>query len=124
MDFLLSVSLSGKFVLIRVKAPMTTEIGRECSAGAVVLGEKYQINKYLFDLRESPNIEKVQSNYDFAHKDMSAFGFPKDAYFVLLVHPDDHSHDFIATAFENAGYNIRLFTEEELAIKWLQIEGA
>ena len=117
------LSESGNYIVVRVKAPMTVELGRECGAQAVTMGEKLQVNKYLFDLRKSPNIERVHANYEFAREDMSRFGFHKDAYSALLVHPEDHSHDFIATAFETAGYNVRLFTEEELAVRWLEIKG-
>lgn len=75
-------------------------------------------------MRHSPNIESVYANYEFARKSLTEFAFPKDSYSAFLVHAEDHSHDFITSAFENAGYNVRIFTEEKLVIKWLEIKGA
>jgi hypothetical protein len=59
-------------------------------------------------------------NYEFANKEMVDFGFSRRSRSALLVRPDDRSHDFIETAFLNAGYAVKLFTDEVSAISWLE----
>jgi len=45
--------------------------------------------------------------------------FDRNAKVAFLIHPDDHSHDFIEVVFRNAGFNARLFREKENALKFL-----
>ena len=85
-----------------------------------LLGTRHNINRYLFNLRGAPNIENILPNYQFAYQDMDNFGFPKNARSVLLTNPDDKSHDFMETVFRNAGFNVRLFSNESSAIAWLE----
>ncbi len=99
---------------------MTSELGRRCGAAAVALGSVHGISSYLFDLRRAPNIQSVLPNYEFAYKELKGFGFPRGSRSALLTAPRDRSHDFLETVFKNAGYNVRLFTNEASAIEWLE----
>lgn len=124
MDFEVSLAGSGRYVLIKVLVPMTSATGVRCGNDAVRLGLEKKVDSYLFDLRKSINVQSVVDNYEFAHKEIADFGFPKSSRSAFLVRPDDKSHDFINTAFYNAGYVTRLFTDEAAAIAWLEEETA
>jgi hypothetical protein len=65
-------------------------------------------------------VQSVVDNYEFAHQELPNFGFPKSSRSAFLVRPDDRSHDFINTAFFNAGYVTKLFSDEASAISWLE----
>ena len=78
-----------------------------------------RINRYLFDSRGAPNVEKVLPNYEFAYKGLESFGFPRNSRSALLVDPHDKTHDFMETLFLNAGYEVKLFHDEAAAIAWL-----
>ena len=119
MDYNISVSENEKYILVKVNQPMTINLGRRCGLDATKLGERNNINCYLFDLRGAPNIENVLPNYQFAYEDMDNLGFPRNARSALLTDPDDKSHDFMETLFRNAGFNVRLFSNEHSAIAWL-----
>lgn len=119
MDYQISIIENVGYVLIEVFQPMTSELGRRCGAQAAQIGEEKKILNFLFDVRKAPNIQSVVHNYDFAYKEMSDFSFPKASRSAFLVNPGDNSHDFIETAFLNAGYTVKSFTEEEPAISWL-----
>jgi hypothetical protein len=67
-------------------------------------------------------VQSVVDNYEFARKETTAFGFPTKSRSAFLVRPDDKSHDFINTAFYNAGYVTRMFSDEAAAIAWLEQE--
>lgn len=119
MNYKVTADKENGYILISVNVPMTSEIGRKCGTDAVVLGEKDSINKFLFDLRNSPNVQDVIPNYNFAYKDMSNFRFPKNSRSALLTNPNDNSHKFIETLFRNAGYQVKIFTDKPVAISWL-----
>jgi hypothetical protein len=119
MDYEVSIPQDRKYVLVKVNRPMTTELGIECGKAATTLGKNNDIKRFLFDLRDAPNIETVLPNYEFAYKGLESFGFPRDSRSVLLTRPDDRSHDFMETVFVNAGYYVRIFSDENAAIAWL-----
>lgn len=122
MDYDVSLAGSGRYILIRVRVPMTSAVGVQCGADAVRLGSENQVDRFLFDLRDSPNVQSVVDNYEFAHKEITNFGFPMTSRSAFLVRPDDQSHDFINTAFYNAGYVTRMFIDDAEAIAWLEEE--
>jgi hypothetical protein len=119
LDYQVSLSQDTKYIIIRVVKPMTNELGRRCGADAVELGITAGIKYYLFDLRGAHNVETSITNYQFAYREMGEFSFPKNSRSALLTDPDDRSHDFMETVFRNAGYMVKLFTDEASAIAWL-----
>ena len=120
MDYEVSLAHGGRYILIRVFVPMTSATGVDCGNDAIRLGLAAKVDRFLFDLRNSTNVQSVVDNYEFAHKEITEFGFPTSSRSAFLVRPDDKSHDFINTAFYNAGYVTRLFTDEAAAIAWLE----
>ncbi|MBT3059710.1 MAG: hypothetical protein AB2728_09305 [Candidatus Thiodiazotropha sp.] len=118
-DYKISIDSNAHYIFVDVLRPMTSELGRRCAEDAVRLGERNGIKCFLVDLRGSPNIQSTLPNYQFAYHDMKELGFPKDSRSALLIDPDDRSHDFMETVFNNAGYNIRIFTDPERALAWL-----
>jgi hypothetical protein len=101
---------------------MTPDLGRLCAVDAARLANERNIKKFLFDVRKAPNLQSVTEDYTYAYKEMDRFGFSRTMRSALLVSPDDRSHDFIVTAFQNAGYMIEHFTDEGSAISWLEKE--
>jgi hypothetical protein len=122
MDYQVSLANSGRYILIKVLVPMTSAVGVRCGSDAVSLGLAKNVVRFLFDLRNSPNVQSVVDNYEFAHKEIAAFGFPASSRSAFLVRPDDKSHDFIDTAFFNSGFVTKMFTDEASAIAWLEQE--
>ena len=120
MDYEVTLSNDDKYILVRVDRPMNNALGVECGRAATALGKAHGVNRFLFDLRGAPNIETVLPNYEFAYKGLESFGFPKDSRSVLLTDADDRSHDFMETVFVNAGYTVRIFSDESAAIAWLE----
>lgn len=84
-------------------------------------GRELGINRYFVDMTEARNAERVVGNYEFAHEDMRRDqSIEKDVRVAILVSPEDHSHDFVETALRNAGHNVTLFRDRELALRHLQ----
>jgi len=122
MDYQVTLADSGRYILIKVLVPMTSAVGARCGADAIRCGAENKVDRFLFDLRDAPNVQSIVDNYEFAHKEITVFGFPKTSRSAFLVRPDDKSHDFINTAFYNAGYLTRMFIDAAEAISWLEQE--
>ncbi|HTY02941.1 MAG TPA: hypothetical protein VMC81_04345 [Rhodocyclaceae bacterium] len=118
----MSVSESGRHIVIKVLVPMTSELGMRAGPDAARLGAERKLSAYLFDLRDSPNVQSVIDNYEFVHKDIPKSDFPRDSRNAFLVRPDDKSHEFISMVFANAGYMTKTFTDEASAVAWLETD--
>jgi len=120
MDYEITVSKTCSYIIIKFYAPLTTAVACQCGPELVSLAAENNVNRFLFDVRQSANTQSNADNYFFANKDIGDFGFPRASLSAFLVCTDDTSHDFITTAFLNAGYMVKLFTDEETAVKWLE----
>jgi hypothetical protein len=95
---------------------LTTQRNLEAHALAAELG----ITRHLVDLTEARHVDTVTNTYGFAYEDMQFLpGINKNARVVVLVSPDDHSHDFVEAVTRNAGQNVTLFRDREAAIQHL-----
>ena len=119
MKYQISFTRKGPYVLVEVFEPMTVKLAAEIAMKATETASEHNSNLFLYDVRKAPNVDPCAENYFFAHTDMPAMQLDRSARVALLASPDDESHKFIATAIRNAGYNVRLFFEEEQATEWL-----
>ncbi len=119
MDYKISISENRNYIILKYLVPMTTKVAIESGPEMMRLAIENNISKFLFDMRKSQNVQSPSGNYFFANEDIQKFNFPRNTRSAFLVSPDDHSHDFITTAFLNAGYIVAQFSSEEEAIKWL-----
>jgi hypothetical protein len=87
---------------------------------AHAMGKPLGIRNYLVDLTESQNTDTVSNNFTFANEDMRGSGIDRAARAALLVQPSDRSHDFVVLAAQNAGINMSLFTDRDLAERYLK----
>ena len=120
MDYEIYISESRHYIVFRPLQPMTAEIGQRGCPEVTRLGAEKNINRFLFDMRGSANIESVSNNFYFARKDIVEFGFPHASRSAFLVDANDTSHEFITTVFLNTGYIVKLFKDESTAINWLE----
>lgn len=118
----IKVSDNGKYIIVRVNEDMTRTLAESLGLEAMHLGIKKNLNKFLYDLRNSRNKETINANYIFAKQDLKRLEPNPANKIAMLTSPNDKSHDFIETVLRNAGYNVKLFIIEEEAIIWLEEE--
>ena len=118
----IKVSDNGKYIIVRVDEDMTRTLAESLGLEAMHLGIKKNLNKFLYDLRNSRNKETINANYIFAKQDLKRLDPNPNNKIAMLTSPNDKSHDFIETVLRNAGYNVKLFIVEEEAIIWLEEE--
>lgn len=88
---------------------------------AHALGARLGIRRYLVDLTEAVNPDTAIEDYQLAFSDFPAnAAIDRFATVVALVRPGDHSHDFLVTVFQNAGFHIDLYEDRATALRALQ----
>ncbi|TVO51391.1 hypothetical protein [Denitromonas halophila] len=119
MGFTLSLSACGHFVLCRVSEDVTLDLIRQAALDATAFGDAHGTQGFLFDARGTRNVESIFRNYQFAHEELPTLGVNRAASFAVLIDPDDRSQNFLETAVQNAGFDMRLFTDPDKAAHWL-----
>ena len=119
MDYKISVAENRNYIIIKYYVPISTEISLKSGPELMRYATENDIKRFLFDMRESPNIQSVTENYYFANQDIQTFNFPRSSVSAFVIQPLDNSHNFITTAFKNAGYTVAQFANEDEAVKWL-----
>lgn len=120
MSYTIRPAASRSYIVLKIKGDLTSEMALRQDLEAHFLGKKLGISRYLVDATESRNVDSVSNNYDFAFKDiMISPDIDKNARVALLVSPEDNSHDFVETVARNAGLDVTLFRDRDLAIRHL-----
>jgi hypothetical protein len=122
MKYKISAAASGKYVVCEVLEPVTTEFALEFGKATADESHRLGINRQLYDVRTVRNVSSVYHNYDFAYKDMVNLELEHDNRAAILVDPTDRTHDFVEVVSRNAGYNVKVFIDEKVAIEWLERE--
>lgn len=101
---------------------MNVEVAVRFSEEMVRLSRETAIKRFLTDVRDAPNTSDVLEKHSFANRDMKDLKLQKDVRAVILVDPDDRSHDFVETAAQSAGDYVRVIDDVAAAIAWLEEE--
>jgi len=121
MNYTITPSKDGKYIILKIQGEINRQSAMKQNLEAHTLGEKLGMNRYLVDVTESRNTDSVMESYDFAYEDMkNTEGIDLYARVALLVSPGDHSHDFIETVTTNSGLNVKIFTDFDLAMQFLE----
>lgn len=120
MSYEIRMSENGRYIICRVTQSITVELAREFTIALDQLSRSQRIKRFLVDVRGAPNVASVFQNFDFANKDMADLGLQRDVRSAILVGVNDHSHDFVETVTQNAGYGVLVFDDEAAAIAWLE----
>lgn len=120
MNYTITTSENGKYLICRVIGEITLDVAREFTKELNRLSRTLNIKRFLNDVRDATNALSTLQNYDFAYKDMAEMNLQREACSAILVGPADKTHDFVEMVTKNAGYNVRIFHDEEAAIAWFE----
>lgn len=120
MTYTIKPSTDGKYIILKHWGKINSDQTTQRNLEAHALGEKLGITRHLVDVTEAQHVDTVMNTYKFAYEDMRLLpGINKKARVAVLVSPDDHSHDFVATVAQNAGQSVKMFRNREAAIQYL-----
>lgn len=120
MNYTLQASECGRYIHVTYHGAINRAIGVQVNQEAAELGKQLDIHLYLMDFVDARNVDGILEQYHFAHSDMQhADEIERSATVAVLVTENDHSHDFVETVLQNAGFQVKLFTDREQAIHYL-----
>ena len=120
MKYEIKPSSDRQYIILTVKGEINRNTAMQQNIEAHKLGAKLNINRYLVDVTEARNTDTAIDSHQFAYKDMrNSEDVDMTARVALLVSPGDHSHNFIETVAKNAGLNVTIFTDLEVAEAYL-----
>ena len=115
-----SISESGTYVKVQTMGTCSADVVKEFSREAIKKANEHNIIGLLFDARQTKSITSPLDKYMLAYRYLEEYGLNNKTRIAVLTAPGDNSHAFIETVFINAGYQCRLFTDENIAIEWLE----
>ena len=123
MSMEIRLSESGEYVECRITGPISADIALSIGKAIDACGVQYNVDRYLIDVTAARNVASVSENYRLAYQTLEEHGIRKQIRIALITDPADDSHDFPETAFHNAGYDFKIFTDKDSAMAWLGRQG-
>ena len=118
----INLSENGQYIILKLFGDVTRDLAIKQIPEAHALGRKLGIHRYLVDATEARNVDTINGNYRFAHKDMQENpNIDKYARVAILVSKEDYSHDFAETTSRASGLNVTLFRDRAMAVRHLLI---
>lgn len=114
------VSDDRRYIKITTIGEINSEIALKNNIEAHRLGKELGIHRYFVDARQARNTDSILTQYEFANKYMPMNeNIEKNARVSVLISKGDTSHYFIETVTQNAGFNLKLFEDQEKALQFL-----
>ena len=121
MRFEISIVKRKKYLNIRVNEGVTSDLFKEFIEETANNSNQSGINKFLFDLRHAPNQTSPIVYYNFIYDKSKKLGFKPGSKHALLVSLENRNdYSFVETVLLNAGYQGKIFTDENDAIEWIE----
>lgn len=120
MRYDISLSERGKYIRITILGDITVDTAWDFTRDSMEASSTHGVDRFLYDARQAQNLSSVLENYKFAYEGSKEMELSHSARSAILAAPDDKSHQFVVTAFRNAGFNVLGFTDEEAAVAWLE----
>jgi hypothetical protein len=119
MTYSIETSADKKYIIVKVIGNINRQLAIQYNLEAHALGKELEIDRFLLDFTECKNTDTVVRNYKYVYDDMKNPGINQAARTAMLVSSNDHSHDFIEALFRDAGADVTLFQDRELALWYL-----
>jgi len=117
----ISIRKRENYVHSEVRGALTIELLAELMTEITARAEDWRLTKHLIDMCEAQKQMGVSEDYDLAYKKAAGYGLKTGSrYAVLVKQAYKNEFVFVETVFQNAGYDVRIFTEEEAALAWIR----
>jgi hypothetical protein len=102
------------------KVPYTAAIAQALATEFAQLGGVVNVIGCLIDIRGTTSVSSVTDKYKFAYQDTKEIKVPRHWKLAFIKDKGDDSLEFIETVMLNAGYVLRTFEDESIAVDWLR----
>ena len=118
-DYEVSLADNKEYVVVRTFVPISLELRRDYLQAMVTLANKHKLNCFLIDIRKAPSTSSILDDYQSVYEIARQVGLKTGVRIAALVTPTDSSRQFVETAANNAGFLVKIFTDESKATDWL-----
>ena len=116
-----SIRKEDNFVRSCVRAPTTPALLYELLGETARKAKQWGFKRYCSDFRKSERQMDVLKDYDIAYNIAGECGMVPGSKHALVVKKEEIGEfRFVENVFNNAGYILKAFTEEDEAIKWIR----
>ncbi len=123
MEYTIALSENHLYVEVIVVGEVDRHSAMAMNVEVHQFGRERGISHFLMDMRRARNVESITGNYRFSYNDMQHEEvINRFARVVVLVEPDDHSHDFIETLARNTGMDVTLLRDKDAALVHLLMD--
>lgn len=118
-DYKVGLSAGGDYIIVKTFVAITNDLRRDYLQAMSALAKKAGLNKYLVDVRGCPYAASILDDYQTAYKIAQDSGVAAGSRIAGLTDPQSKNHAFIDNAANNAGYQVKFFSDEDEAVRWL-----
>ena len=122
MAYDISISEDKTYVSVRLRANVTKDIAIGFTKEAASRGKTAGLKKIFIDLRGVKSESGVLEKYEFAYEVGIHLGLTPEWKVCMLRDEERSEMQFIETVMRNAGFDYRMFTDEDEAFTWLAAE--
>ena len=119
MDYVISISEDKTYMSVRLRANITKDLAIAFTKEVTSLGREKGLKKFFLDLRGFASESGVLEKYEFAYEMGIKLGLTPEWKVALLRDEARIEMQFFETVMRNAGFDYRMFTNEDEALTWL-----
>lgn len=113
---------NANYACIHVTETIDPSLAQEIMEEMVRIQNQNDLQRFLLDVREVHSQTSPFDDYDLAYERIKSTELDHLTKVALLRSPSDTTHSFAETVGRNAGHNIALFEDMDVAVAWLQDE--
>lgn len=119
MEFEIDLAADGSHICVTINSVLTQELRRRYIEAALALARETGLNRFLIDARTAPSSTSVVDDYQAAYEITRQSGVRPGTRIAGLLAEGDSSRAFLETVANNAGFQVRMFTDKADALDWL-----
>ena len=120
MRYKVSIPDNAKYACIHVTETIDPSLAQEIMEEMVRIQNQNDLQRFLLDVREVHSQTSPFDDYDLAYERVRSSELSRIIKVALLRSPSDTTHRFAEIVGRNAGHNITLFEDMDVAVAWLQ----
>jgi len=121
VSYSLSLAENDSIIVLKIIGTSYASRSFEYTKEVLDYATKHSVTKLLIDCTESKYLDNYFNISNYVINNMKKLpDYCFQMRIALLVSQDDHSRDFLASAFISSGYEYKLFHDRDQAIKYIK----
>ncbi len=118
-SFFVFVGRGKKYASIAFRKPLNKGEYKQCAKEIMDIARERNVKGLLVDTNGVKCISSANEKFVFANTDLDVINFDRLLKVAILADKDDHSYNHLEAMCYMAGYQIKVFRNKDMALKWL-----